>query len=296
MSGLQRRQRTGRTYEVFFILGIIAISFSAIFVRWSNAEASVIAMYRLYITNLILLPLAWRSRQEMLHLRPRQWGLLAVSGLLLGLHFLLWMNSLRYTSVASSTVILTLQPVLVMLGSIWLFKERINRMMLLGMGIAVAGSIAIGSGDFQLSGSALYGDVLSLLGTLAISVNMLLGQHLRKELAALPYNFWMFFMAACSLTIYNLAMAHPFTGYPAKEWGIFLLLSVVSTLFGHYLFNWLLKYMNATTVSMAILGEPVCASLLAWVLLSEMLTGLQLFSGLIIIAGVWVFLRHRQAR
>ncbi|GIP58568.1 DMT family transporter [Paenibacillus sp. FSL W8-0186] len=293
MSG---RQRTGGAYEIFFILGIIAISFSAIFIRWSNAEASVVAMYRLLITNLILMPFAWRHRHEMLRLKPKQWGLLAASGLLLGLHFLLWMNSLRYTSVASSTVILTLQPVLVMLGSIWLFKERINRMMLLGMGIAVVGSILIGSGDFRLSGSALYGDILSLLGTLAISVNMLVGQHLRKDLAALPYNFWMFFMAACSLGCYNLAMGYPFTGYPMKEWGIFFLLSVVSTLFGHYLFNWLLKYMNATTVSMAILGEPICASLLALVLLGEMLTGLQLFSGLIIIAGVWVFMRHRQAR
>lgn len=289
-------QRAGRTYEVFFVLGIIAISFSAIFIRWSNAEASVIAMYRLFITNLILLPFAWRSRHEMLRLKPKQWGLLAASGLLLGLHFLLWMNSLRYTSVASSTVILTLQPVLVLLGSIWLFKDKINRMMLLGMGIALVGSIAIGSGDFRLSGTALYGDVLSLLGTLTISVNMLIGQHLRKELAALSYNFWMFFMAACSLAGYNLAMDYPFTGYPAKEWGIFFLLSVVSTLFGHYLFNWLLRYMNATTVSMAILGEPICASLLAWVLLGEFLTGLQLFSGLIILVGVWIFMRYRQAK
>ncbi|WP_110930156.1 DMT family transporter [Paenibacillus bouchesdurhonensis] len=286
-------QRAGRTYEVFFVLGIVAISFSAIFVRWSNTEASVIAMYRLFITNLILLPFAWRSRHEMLRLKPKQWGLLAVSGMLLGLHFLLWMNSLRFTSVASSTVILTLQPVLVMLGSIWLFKDRINRMMLLGMGIAVVGSIAIGSGDFRLSGTALYGDVLSLLGTLTISINMLIAQHLRKELNALPYNFWMFFMAACSLAGYNLTMDYPFTGYPAKEWGIFLLMSIVSTLFGHYLFNWLLKYMNATTVSMAILGEPICASLLAWVLLGEVLTGLQLFSGLIILVGVWIFMRYR---
>ncbi|TDF95131.1 DMT family transporter [Paenibacillus piri] len=285
--------RAGKTYELYFVIGILAISFSAIFVRWSSVEASVIAMYRLFITNLILLPLVWKHRQSMFQLDPGQWGLLAVSGTMLGLHFLLWMESLRLTSVASSTVILTLQPVLVMLGSRFLFKEKANRMMLIGMAAAVAGSIAIGSGDFRLSGTAALGDALSLLGTIAIAVNMMIGQRLRQGMEAFTYNFWVFLIAACSLGAYNAAMGFKLTGFPAKEWGLFVLMSVVSTLFGHYLFNWLLKYMNATAVSMAILGEPVCASLLAWMLLDEKLTALQLAAGMLIIAGVWVFIRSR---
>lgn len=287
-------KHAGRTYELLFVIGIAAISFSSIFVRWSSAEVSVIAMYRLLLTNLILLPLVWKNRKDMFRLQPKQWGLLAGSGIMLGVHFLLWMESLRLTSVASSTVILTLQPVLVLLGSLWLFKEKVNRMMLTGMGIAVVGSITIGSGDFRIAGTALLGDVLSLLGTAAIAVHVLIGQHLRKGLGAFAYNFWVFFMAACSLAVYNAVMDFPFIGYPPKEWGIFLMMSVVSTLFGHYLFNWLLKVLNATTVSMAILGEPVCASLLAWMLLGEALTGIQLSAGILIIAGVWIFMRYRK--
>lgn len=248
--------RAGRSIYLLFFVGIIAISFSSIFVRWSTADVAVIAMYRLFLTNLLMLPFVWKYRHEMMRLSLRQWGLLLASGVMLALHFLLWMGSLRLTSVASSTVILALEPILILAGSVWLFKAKINRMMIIGMGIALLGSIVIGAGDFQLAGTALQGDVLSLLGTIAVAVHMLLGQFLRAGLSAFSYNFWVFFVAACTLAVYNLIMGHPFGGYAASEWGIFLLLAIVPTIFGHYLFNWLLQYMNATTVSMGVLGNP----------------------------------------
>lgn len=284
--------RAGKPIFLLFFLGIIAISFSSIFVRWSSADVAVIAMYRLYLTNLLMLPFVWKYRHEMLGLKFRQWMLLLASGVMLALHFLLWMGSLRLTSVASSTVILALEPILILAGSVWLFQAKVNRMMLIGMGIALLGSIAIGAGDFQVSGTALKGDFLSLLGTIAVAIHMLLGQSLRSGLSAFSYNFWVFFVAASSLAIYNLANGHAFGGYAASEWGIFLLLAIVPTLFGHYLFNWLLKYMNATTVSMGVLGEPVFSSLLAWMLLGESLSALQMSAGVVIIFGVWIFIRY----
>lgn len=280
------------TYDLLYLVGIIAISFSSIFVRWSHADVAVIAMYRLFLTNLLMLPLVWKYRHEMFRLSARQWRLLTASGVMLALHFLLWMASLRLTTVASSTVILTLEPVIVMLGSYWLFRTKANRMMLWGMGIALIGSIIIGSGDFKLSKEALLGDILSLLGAAAVAVHMLIGKQLRKDLSAFAYNFWVFAIAAASLAAYNLVRGNPFTGYGWNEWGIFLLLAIVPTLFGHYLFNWLLRYMNATAVSMSVLGEPVIASLLAWMLLKEALTAYQLSAGVLILFGVWLFIRH----
>lgn len=232
----------------------------------------------------------------MLRLNVRQWVLLLASGVMLALHFLLWMGSLRLTSVASSTVILALEPILILAGSVWLFKAKINRMMLIGMGIALFGSIIIGAGDFQVAGTALQGDILSLLGTMAVAVHMLLGQFLRTGLSAFSYNFWVFLVAACTFAVYNLFMGHPFGGYAASEWGIFLLLAIVPTIFGHYLFNWLLQYMNATTVSMGVLGEPVFSSLLAWVLLGEALSTLQMSAGVVILFGVWIFIRYGKTK
>lgn len=289
-------KHTGRSIYLLFFVGIIAISFSSIFVRWSSADVAVIAMYRLFLTNLLMLPFIWKYRHEMLRLNVRQWVLLVASGVMLALHFLLWMGSLRLTSVASSTVILALEPILILAGSIWLFKAKVNRMMIIGMGIALLGSIAIGAGDFQLAGTALQGDILSLLGTIAVAVHMLLGQFLRTGLSAFSYNFWVFFVAACTLAVYNLIQGHAFSGYAASEWGIFLLLAIVPTIFGHYLFNWLLQYMNATTVSMGVLGEPVFSSLLAWVLLGESLSSLQMSAGVIILFGVWIFIRYGKTK
>ena len=281
-----------RVHEILYIIGIIGISFSAIFVKWSEAEVSVAAMYRLLLTNLLLAPFLWRYRHEIARLKAGQWGLLFASGFTLALHFQLWMASLRHTTVASSTVILTLEPIMVMLGSFFLFRVRANRIMLIGMTVALAGSLVIGLGDFKVSGGALYGDALSFLSVIAVSVHMLLGKKLREGIGAFVYNFFVFAFAGCTLAVYNLMNGFAFGGYAAKEWGLFLLLAIVPTLCGHYLFNWLLKYMHASAVSMAVLGEPVFASLLAWQLLGEKLTALQLISGMFILAGVWVFIRY----
>ncbi len=277
--------------EVLYVIGIIAISFSSIFIRWSDANVSVIAMYRLYFTDLLLLPLALRHYRALLHIPPRVWLMLALSGLMLALHFLFWMGSLRLTTVASSTVILTLEPIMVVIGSYFLFKTRTNRYMIIGMALAVIGSVAIGWGDFSVSGTAFQGDMLSFFGTIAVAVHMLISKQVRSHMDALVYNFWVFFMAATVLAFYNIAQGIPFTGYEAHDWGVFWLLALVPTLFGHYLFNWLLKYMNAGAVSMAVLGEPVFSSLLAFWLLGEALTGIQLGAGTLILIGVWVFIR-----
>ncbi|USB34392.1 DMT family transporter [Paenibacillus sp. YPG26] len=282
----------GFSTELLYILGIIAISSAAIFVKWSQAEVSVIAMYRMFITDLLLIPLLWKYRTEFSQLTLRQLGMLSVSGIALGLHFLLWMASLRYTTVASSTVILTLEPIIVMLGSFYLFRLRSNLAMRLGMAVALAGSLAISIGDFTLSGSALAGDIMSFLSVLAVSAHLLIGKRMREKTSAYVYNFSVFAFAGIFLAAYNAVNEIPFGGYSEREWGLFLLLALIPTLFGHYLFNWLLKYMNASAVSMAVLGEPVVASLLAWLLLNERLTCLQLIAGVFIIAGVWVFIRY----
>lgn len=293
---MNRSTKAPNIYELLYLLGIVAISFSSIFVKWSEADVAVIAMYRLYLTNLLLLPFAWKYRRELFSLTRKQWLLLGASGVMLGLHFLLWMASLRLTTVASSTVILTLEPVMVMLGSYWIYKSKANSIMLAGMGIAIIGSVMIGAGDFSMSGDALKGDVLSFLGAAAVAAHMLIGKGLRDNVGAFAYNFWVFFIAASALALYNVGVGNPFTGYSSNEWGLFLLLAIVPTLFGHYLFNWLLKYMNATAVSMSVLGEPVISSLLAWVLLKEALTGYQLIAGAFILSGVWLFIRKGQDR
>lgn len=275
---------------LLMVIGIVAISFSSIFIKWSSAPASVQGMYRLLFTSLLMLPFARPYSGAVVALRKKDWLLLGVSGMMLALHFLLWMGSLKFTSVASSTMIMALEPVFIMLGAYVLYKEKSSASAMLGLAIAIFGVAFIGWGDIGLSSDNVKGDLLSIGGTAAVAAHMLLGQKLVAHMPSYLYSLIVFLSASASFAVYNLLAGIPFFGYPPKEWGIFLLLAIVPTVFGHILFNWLLQYASATTVSMSILGEPVGASLLAYLLLGEQLTGLQWAGGLLVMGGLAVYL------
>ncbi|AIQ69103.1 DMT family transporter [Paenibacillus graminis] len=275
---------------LLMLAGIVAISFSAIFIKWSAAPASVQGMYRLLFTSLLMLPFARPYSGAAFALRRKDWLLLGASGVLLALHFLLWMGSLKYTSVASSTMIMALEPLFIMLGAYILYKDRSTRAAILGLAIAIFGVVCIGWGDIGLSSDNLKGDLLSVGGTVAVAGHLLIGQKLVARMPSYLYSLIVFISAAVVFAVYNLLAGISFVNYPPREWGIFILLAVVPTVFGHILFNWLLQFTSATTVSMNILGEPVGASILAFLLLGEELTGLQWTGGLLVMGGLAVYL------
>ncbi|MBT2287834.1 DMT family transporter [Paenibacillus albidus] len=274
---------------LLMLVGIVAISFSSIFIKWSAAPVSVQGMYRLLFTSLLILPFARPYSGAAAALRLKDWLLLFASGTMLAFHFLLWMGSLTFTSVASSTMIMALQPVFIMVGAYIWYKEKTAGSAILGMGIAILGVVFIGWGDVGLSADHLKGDLLSIGGTVAVAIHMLIGQKLVVRMPSFLYSLMVFFSAVIVFAVYNLAAGIPFFNYPAREWGIFVLLAVVPTVFGHILFNWLLQYVSATTVSMNILGEPVGASLLAFLLLGEQLKALQWAGGLLVLFGLAVY-------
>ncbi|MVP02516.1 DMT family transporter [Paenibacillus lutrae] len=278
---------------IAFVVGIIGISFSAIFVRWSSAPVAVTAMYRLLLTTLIMLPFLFRYTQEIRNIRWKSLAWLISSGFFLGLHFLLWMASLSYTTVASSTALLTLEPIFVMGGAYLIFRQKSSLGTIAGILIAMIGAAMIGWGDFRFSGEALRGDILSVVSAAAVAVHMLIGKSMRESMSAFVYSFFVFLAAGAVLGLYNIAQGTPLTGYSQTDWTMFLLLAIVPTLFGHYLFNWLLKYMKAATVSMSVLGEPLGSTILAYYLLSEAITGIQVGAGLLLLSGIWLFIRSQ---
>jgi drug/metabolite transporter (DMT)-like permease len=276
------------------IVGIIAISFSSIFVKWSDAPVSVQGMYRLLFTIILMLPFVLKHGTTLKRISGREWTLLILSGTFLALHFLFWMGSLKLTTVASSTILLSLQPVFVMAGAYIAFREKTTKPAIVGMVVAIIGAVMIGWGDIGISSQHTQGDILSILGTIVVAIHMLIGQKLLKTIPAALYSFTVFLTAVIVFAIYNTLLLIPMTGYSGKDWGIFLLLAIVPTVFGHVLFNWLLKYVTAATISMAILGEPVGASLLAYLLLNETLNITQWFGGVIVLSGLYYFLKNTQ--
>jgi drug/metabolite transporter (DMT)-like permease len=287
------QQQPPKSIALPLTISIIAISFSAIFVKWSDAPASILSMYRMLFASLLLTPMVWRYRHEMKTISKKNGALLFFSGVFLAFHFVLWFSSLKYTTVASSTIILALQPMVSLIGGFFLFKERTTASALATMGIAIVGAVMIGWGDFGLSADAITGDILSFFSVIAVVGYLFIGQTIIKGFTHWIYSFCVFFSAGIVLVIYNIWAGIPLTGYPAQEWGIFLLLAIVPSL-SHVINNWLLNYVNATTISMSILGEPVGSTILAYLLLGEGLTGWQITGGLLVLLGVFFFMTKKQ--
>lgn len=278
---------------VILLFAVLFLSTSAIFVKLADAPSSITAFYRLFFTMVILLPfllLSKKARAEVKALTKKQWGFAILSGVVLAAHFLLWFESLNYTSVASSTVLVTLQPLFAFVGGYFLFHERYTPTALLGCGIAIVGSFIIGWGDVQVSMAALVGDAMAFVAAGVIAGYFMIGQHVRSTLSPLPYSVIGYASSSAFLAVYVLIQGVPFTGYSQQTWLSFLGLAVLPTILGQMIFNWLLKWLNATVISMSILGEAVGTCILSYFILHERITLQQGVGILVILAGVALFL------
>ncbi|MDI4646055.1 DMT family transporter [Cohnella hashimotonis] len=274
------------------LVGMIAISFAPILVRYSDAPVAVQGMWRMLFTLVLMLPFAGGKQLRALRaIKPADWGLLLAAGFFLALHFLLWMASLSYTSIASSTLILSLEPVFVMIGAYFLFGDRLSRKALAGLVAALIGIAIVGAGDSSLSGDALKGDLLSLLGTVAVAVNMLLAKRILERVPSFLYSLVVFAVTAFCFYLYNVGTGADMAGYPSREWLVFAGLAIVPTVFGHLIFNWLLHYVKPATISMSVLAEPVGASILGLILFGEAIGNWQLIGGAFVIAGLTLYMR-----
>lgn len=277
---------------IALVIGVIAVSTSAILVKLAgDAPAGIIAFYRLGIAAIFMLPLILIKYQaELKQIKRRDWLLTIISGAFLALHFILWFESLNYTSVASSVVLVTLQPIFAFLGTYFFFGERFSVGAIISMLITIVGSVIIGWGDLQISGLALLGDILALLGAVSVTAYFLLGQRLRRNLTLVTYTFIVYSISSVFLLLYNIVLRNEFFGYPSDHWLMFLLLAIVPTFLGHSVFNWTLKWLSTSTISMAIVFEPIGATILAYFILGEMVTASQWLGGTIVIFGLFLFI------
>src|SRR5690606_13134470 len=141
------------------IIGVFSVALSAIFVKMTSADSGVTAFYRMLFSIVIMSPVFFlKYTHEIKKLSKRDWAFTTIAGVFLAFHFILWFESLNYTSVASSTVLVTLQPLFAFAGTYFFFKEKLSLKTLVAGAISISGSVLIGYGDFKLSGSALFGD------------------------------------------------------------------------------------------------------------------------------------------
>lgn len=284
----------GKTLRVYTILllGVVGVSFSAVLTRFADAPASVIAFYRMLLAFLMTLPYTLLfQRDHIKRLTENELLYSFASGIFLAAHFLTWIQSLSLTTIASSTVLVSLQPVFTMILGYILYREKLPWLSGLGMLVAIGGSVIMGISNLQVDRAHLLGDVLALSGGLFASFYMLIGRKLRTNVPAATYCTLVYGACAFTLLAFNLAFSIPLTGVGAQNLTIFFALALVCTLGGHSVFNWSLKHLEAVKVSTACLGEPLGASLLAYLLLREIPGNPQMISGVVILFGLYLFLK-----
>lgn len=280
------------------IVGVLAISTAAVLIKLcDDAAPVVIAAARLSIATLVLLPVAAgvRGAAVLPHSRG-QVAYLGLAGLFLAAHFFFWITSLKHTSVLSSVVIVTTNPIFIGVASYVLFKEKPSGRLVAAIVVASAGGGLIALSDTAAGSGSLYGDGMALAGAVMASGYFLIGRKVRRELHVLSYVTPVYAVAAAVLAGAALLTQHGFTDYRGSTYVYFVLLAVVPQLLGHGSLNWSLRYVSATTVAVCILGEPVGSTVLAFFILQERIAGLQALGGVLILAGVLLALRDPSVR
>ncbi len=279
-------------------LAIFGVAWAAIFVRWSGVSPYVLAFWRLAL-SLVVIGAALSLRGEWprtLDIRRADLALLALAGALLAFHFVTWFISLGLTTVASSTLFVNLHPLFAAaLSTVWL-HERPRPGEWIGIVTAVAGAVVIGGASLALGPDAMEGNAFALVGAVLVAGYFVIGRRLRQRLGIWAYTGWVYVIAALILIPFILARDLPLAAYPAREWWIFAGLAAGPMLLGHTGFNWALRYVRAYIVNLAVLGEPIGASLLAWWLLGgrEVPGPSTLIGGLLILAGLAVSIYSRR--
>jgi drug/metabolite transporter (DMT)-like permease len=272
-------------------VALMAASSSAIFIRLADAPPLAVAFWRNAIAVVLLAPFVV-ARGEGFP-RGRALGLGVSAGVFLALHFGLWITSLEHTSVAASVVLVCTQPMfVVILGRLFL-KESVGALATIGILVSFAGCVVIAAADSALEGAVL-GNVLALLGAVAVAIYVLVGRSARAGGAAfLSYSVLVYAVSAAVLLPACLATEAPLWGYPLETWLWLSAVAVGPNILGHTVFNWALRYLKAAVLSGTILVEPVVATGLAWVILDEVPVAQTLVGGAIVLAGLGLLVKGR---
>lgn len=281
--------------------GIMIAASAAIMIRSAQdlgAPSLLIAAGRLCIAALILAPIGlWRARADVRAADVRDINLALLSGVFLALHFAAWIASFAYTSVASSVALVATNPLWVAIASVVLFRERLTRMVVVGIVLTALGSVAIGlssgGGNTATAGrTTLLGNGLALLGAIAGSGYFLIGRGLRRRMPVLPYIWLSYTSAALVLLMAALVLVPDVIGttlaLPPLVWALLIGLAIGPQLLGHTAFNWSLGKLSATFVAIALLGEPIGSALLALIFFQEGFTLQQFVGFVLLLAGIVV--------
>lgn len=301
-----KHQPSPLTIAAVALFGIFSVSTSSIFIRFSQAEhvnSFVIAAARLVIASLVLAPMAVsRHREELKGVSKQDLLFGALSGIFLALHFFSWITSLEYTTIVNSVVLVTTTPLWVALLAPIFLKEKFGKALMFGMLLALFGGVVIAFGEpcvwenglrcegitATLNGGSFFGNFLATFGAWMAAGYILIGRRLRSKLSLIPYIFIVYGFAAVFSLSFILIAGYPILGFASSTYLWLALLGLVPQLFGHSSFNWALGFLNASLVSVMLLGEPIGSTILGFIVFNEIPKFATLIGGALILGGIFI--------
>jgi drug/metabolite transporter (DMT)-like permease len=274
-------------------VAVLAVSLSGPVMADIAAPALAISFWRNAMATGVLAPVALtRRRAELGSLERRTLGAVVLAGALLALHFGTWVSSLKLTSVASSTALVSLQVVWIAAWDRWRGR-RLPRAAVLGIAVALTGALVVTGVDVTVSRRALAGDLLALVGSVAVAGYTVIGGRARRTTSTTTYTFCCYGTAAALLAVAALAGGQPLGGYAGRDWALLVLITGTAQLLGHSVFNHLLATTAPVVVALAILLEIPGAALLAAALLGQVPPPSAVAGLVLVLAGMAAVVRAR---
>lgn len=290
--------------SITLTISIMSVSLAAILIRSCSEEtpAITIAFYRMLFTTLIIFFLVALNKdyqKEIISLTKKQLAIMSIIGLILAIHFILWITSLDLTSVASSVLLVTAHPILVGPISHFFLKEKLSYINIFGILISFSGVIVLVYGNsevFSATIDTLEGNIFAFLGGIAAGLYILGGRHLRHQISVIPYVFIVYSISTIVLFIFSLILQTSVSIIATRDLGIILIMAIISGILGHTLYNWSLEHVKASLASVALLGEPIGSAFFAAVLpwIHEIPSSFTLLGGSIILIGIYLTARNNK--
>jgi drug/metabolite transporter (DMT)-like permease len=292
--------QTSAVFAAMFF-AVFALASSSIFIaKLEQVPAIVIAFYRMAIATALLMPVAIAlKRRELAAFTRRDMALLVLGGVCLAIHFGAWFTSLKYIPIATSVVLVNSHPLLVVIASAVFLGEKPRARSVAGTLVGLAGMLvisrdALATTQQSESSNALLGDALAVIGALAVVGYFIVGRKARARMSLLGYATPLYAVCSVFLLLWALITRSRLAPYNIGEWAYFVLLAVVPTILGHTVFNWALRHVRPSTISLAFLGEPVVAGLLAFVIFGQRPPLATFIGGALILAGIYLTTSVRQ--
>ena len=270
------------------VIGIFAISTSAILIRWSSSEPLVIGSYRQTFATLLFLPFLLKDKfNELRSLSSNEIMELTIIGILLGAHFGFWISSVKATSVAASVLLGTCHIVYVSIIGWFIFGEKLNRRGIAGTFFALSGIIILFWGDLVEDPGNFKGNLWAFVSGILAGLYYLGGRKHRKNITLPTYAFIVYLSSAATMWLVVIGQGLEYKSIPDSEFQLFFLMALIPTLLGHTMQNWALAYLPAYVISITLLAEPLGSGLLAWYVFDEVPSLGVLVGGLIVLIGVY---------